>query len=40
MLHGLYLIGSNLREEGVESLLEKYFSVNESAWFAYLQDAK
>ncbi|CAF4587312.1 unnamed protein product [Rotaria socialis] len=40
MLHGLYLIGSNLREEGVESLLEKYFNVNESAWFAYLQDAK
>ncbi|CAF2476800.1 unnamed protein product [Rotaria sp. Silwood2] len=40
MLHGLYLIGPNLREEGVEYLLEKYFNLNESAWFAYLQDAK
>jgi len=40
MLHGLYLIGSNLREEGVGDLLEKYFHSNESAWFAYLHDAK
>jgi hypothetical protein len=40
MLHGLYLIGSNLREEGVGDLLEKYFHQNESAWFAYLHDAK
>jgi hypothetical protein len=40
MLHGLYLIGSNLREEGVGDLLEKYFHPNESAWFAYLHDAK
>jgi len=40
MLHGLYLIGSNLREEGVGSLLEKYFHSNESAWFAYVHDAK
>ena len=39
-LHGLYLIGSNLREEGVGTLLEKYFNHNESAWFAYLNDAK
>ena len=40
MLHGLYLIGSNLREEGIGHLLEKYFHQNESAWFAYLLDAK
>lgn len=40
ILHGLYLIGSNLREEGVEDLLKKYFHQNESAWFAYLHDAK
>jgi hypothetical protein len=40
MLHSLYLIGSNLREEGVGDLLEKYFQQNESAWFAYLHDAK
>ena len=40
MLHGLYLIGSNLREEGVGKLLEKYFNQDESAWFAYLNDAK
>ncbi|CAF1352330.1 unnamed protein product [Rotaria sordida] len=40
MFHGLYLTGSNLRVEGVESLLEKYFLSDESAWFAYLQDAK
>ncbi|CAF0945736.1 unnamed protein product [Rotaria sordida] len=40
MLHNLYLIGPNLREEGVGSLLEKYFNLHESAWFAYLQDAK
>ena len=40
MLHALYLIGSNLQEEGVGSLLEKYFSKNQSAWYAYLQDAK
>jgi hypothetical protein len=40
MLHGLYLIGSNLREEGVGTLLEKYFEQDESAWFAYLNDAK
>jgi len=40
ILHGLYLIGSNLREEGVGDLLEKYFQQNESAWFAYLHDAK
>jgi hypothetical protein len=40
MLHGLYLIGSNLREEGVGSLLEKYFNEKESAWFAYVHDAK
>ncbi|CAF0907595.1 unnamed protein product [Adineta steineri] len=39
-LHSLYLIGPNLREEGVGSLLEKYFPKNESNWFAYLQDAK
>ena len=40
ILHGLYLIGSNLREEGVGNLLNKYFHSNESAWFAYLHDAK
>jgi hypothetical protein len=40
MLHSLYLIGPNLREEGVGSLLQKYFHTNESAWFAYLHDAK
>jgi hypothetical protein len=40
MLHGLYLVGSNLREEGVGTLLEKYFNLDESAWFAYLHDAK
>ncbi len=40
MLHGLYLIGPNLRKEGVGDLLEKYFHQNESAWFAYLLDAK
>lgn len=40
MLHGLYLIAPNLREEGDGSLLEKYFNPNESAWFAYLLDAK
>ncbi len=40
ILHGLYLIGSNLREEGVGNLLNKYFHLNESAWFAYLHDAK
>lgn len=40
MLHGLYLIGSNLREEGAGDLLEKYFTPAESAWFAYLLDAK
>ena len=40
MLHALYLIGSNLQEEGVGSLFEKYFSKNQSAWYAYLQDAK
>ena len=40
MLHGLYLIGSNLREEGAGSLLEDYFRPDESAWFAYLFDAK
>ena len=40
MLHGLYLIASNLREEGVGDLLEKYFRPNESSWFAYLHDAK
>lgn len=40
MLHGVYLIGPNLLEEGVESLLEKYLTLNESSWFAYIQDAK
>ena len=40
MLHGLYLIAPNLREEGVGHLLEKYFSVNASAWFAYLHDSR
>ena len=40
MLHSLYLIGSNLQEEGAAHLLEKYFHQNESAWFAYLHDAK
>ncbi|CAF0727570.1 unnamed protein product [Adineta ricciae] len=40
MLHALYLIGSNLEQEGVGCLFEKYFSKNQSAWYAYLQDAK
>lgn len=40
MLHGLYLIAPNLREEGVGDLLEKYFHRNESAWFAYLHDVR
>ena len=40
MLHSLYLIAPNLREEGVGDLLEKYFSLNTSAWFAYLHDAR
>ena len=40
MLHGLYLIAPNLRDEGVGDLLEKYFPLNASAWFAYLHDAR
>ena len=40
MLYSLYSIGSNLREEGMGDLLRKYFLQNESAWFAYLHDAK
>jgi hypothetical protein len=40
MLHSLYLIGSNLREDGAGTLLEKYFHSDEAAWFAYLHDAK
>ena len=40
MMHSLYLIGPNLREEGVGNLLRKYFDYEESAWLAYLYDAK
>lgn len=40
MIHSLYLIGPNLREEGVGNLFEKYFNADESIWFAYLHDAK
>jgi len=40
MLHSLYLIAPNLREEGVGDLLDKYFHFNTSAWFAYLHDSR
>ena len=40
MLHSLYLNGPNLREEGIGSLLEKYFHADEAAWFGYFHDAK
>ncbi|CAF1444082.1 unnamed protein product [Adineta steineri] len=37
--HGALLAASNFREEGIGSLLEKYFNREEAAWFTYICDA-